>query len=263
VNPAEAWSFAAIVASAALLIAAERRWPYNRGQRLFRTGLWTDLLFYNFLQTYVLGVVIGRIISGLDAATGFSRFHLLGGLPPALQLAFFVATHDFYIYCFHGLQHRVGWLWKIHEAHHSVPDVDWLSGARSHPLEILINQTVEFAPIVLLGASPAVAVWKGAVSAIWGMFIHSNLDIRLGALQRVINGPEMHRWHHSLAPQAQQRNFSTKLAIWDWLFGTAYFPEPSTLKASRYGLEGRAFPEELPFAYFRQVGLAFQREPRT
>jgi hypothetical protein len=39
-------------------------------------------------------------------------------------------------------------------------DVDWLSGARSHALEILINQTIEFAPIVLLGAAPEVALIK-------------------------------------------------------------------------------------------------------
>ena len=30
--------------------------------------------------------------------------------------------------------------------------LDWLAGSRSHPFEILINQTIEYAPLVLLGA---------------------------------------------------------------------------------------------------------------
>jgi sterol desaturase/sphingolipid hydroxylase (fatty acid hydroxylase superfamily) len=151
-------------------------------------------------------------------------------------------THDLYIYLFHRWQHRSPFLWRFHEAHHSNPDVDWLSGARSHALEILVNQTIEFAPIVLLGAAPEVAVWKGSISAIWGMFIHSNLDVRLGILQRVINGPEMHRWHHSRDRDAWGKNFATKLAIWDWLAGTAFLPDPRVRKAGRYGLDDRSYP---------------------
>lgn len=72
-----------------------------------------------------------------------------------------------------------------------------MSGARSHSLEILINQTIEFAPILLLGAAPEVAVLKATIDAVYGMFIHSNLDARLGPLQYVFNGPAMHRWHHA------------------------------------------------------------------
>lgn len=109
----------------------------------------------------------------------------------------FFVTHDFYIYCFHRLQHRSNLLWRTHAAHHSVDDVDWLSGTRSHALEITINQTIEFLPIVLLGAAPEVALMKATIDAVWGMYIHSNLNVRSGVLQRVINGPEMHRWHHA------------------------------------------------------------------
>src|SRR5262249_49895226 len=159
----------------------------------------------------------------LDVRTGWSHQGLVSGWAVWLQVLFFLLTHDLYIYLFHRLQHRSRLLWRIHEAHHSVPEVDWLSGIRSHSLEILINQTIEFAPIVLVGAAPEVAVIKGTVSAIWGMFIHSNLDIRLGVLQYVINGPEMHRWHHADQPEAYGTNFATKFAFWDWLFGTAYF----------------------------------------
>ncbi len=104
-------------------------------------------------------------------------------------------------------------------------------------MEILINQTIEFAPIILLGASPEVAIYKGMISAIWGMFIHSNIDVRLGKLQYFINGPEMHRWHHSDDGGREfQNNYGTKLAMWDWIFGTAFFPDPKVRKPRLYGL---------------------------
>lgn len=242
----------AIVAAALLLLLLERKFPYNRGQKIWRTGFFDDLVLYNFVQSLLLGLVISAIIAWIDGRTGLSRLRLLTDWPVWLQLAFFVVTHDFYIYWFHRWQHSSKYLWRLHEAHHSSAEVDWLSGVRSHAGEILINQTVEFLPIVLLGALPEVALYKGAVSAIWGMYIHSNLDVRTGFLQYFINGPEMHRWHHANASAAYHRNFATKLAIWDWLFGTAYLPY--NYKAQRYGLD-YAFPK----SYFRQHLFAFRK----
>ena len=51
---------------------------------------------------------------------------------------------------------------------------------------------------MLLGAAPEVALIKGTIDAVWGMYIHSNIDVRAGVLQYVLNGPEMHRWHHAI-----------------------------------------------------------------
>jgi sterol desaturase/sphingolipid hydroxylase (fatty acid hydroxylase superfamily) len=160
-----------------------------------------------------------------------------------------VLTHDLYIYLFHRLQHRSPLLWRIHEAHHATTDVDWLSGSRSHALEILINQTIEFAPLVLLGAAPEVAIIKLTVDALWGMYIHSNIDVRSGRLQRIINGPEMHRWHHAIEIR-DGVNFATKFAFWDWLFGTAHLP---THKPSGYGIV-----EPFPSGYVAQQLHAFK-----
>lgn len=251
-SPAEAWSLGAIAAAAIAFLVLERRVPYDPGQGVFRPGFFTDFVWYNAVQSWALGVLIGRLIAAIDGVTGFSRLALVSGWPVLGQVGFFVVTHDLYIYAMHRLQHRVPFLWRFHEAHHSVTQVDWLSGVRSHPVEILVNQTIEFAPIVLLGAAPAVAPIKGAISAIWGMYIHSNLDVRMGALQRVLNGPEMHRWHHATDPEAQGRNFATKLAVWDWLFGTAYLPGR---KPTGYGLGRAGFPS----GYFAQVAWAFRR----
>ncbi|HMI61623.1 MAG TPA: sterol desaturase family protein, partial [Puia sp.] len=72
------------------------------------------------------------------------------------------------------------------------------------------------------------------VDAVWGMYIHSNIDVRSGKLQYFINGPEMHQWHHANDRAVFYANYSTKFAVWDWLFGTAYLP--GRKKPLEYGL---------------------------
>jgi len=231
-NRVAAISAAIILCAAAVLIALERRCPYDRRQRLFRPGFWTDLIWYSVIQNWILGYVIGAILTALPAC-----FRIAGQWPIAVQCAFFLLLHDGYIYWFHRAQHRSPLLWRIHAAHHSTTDVDWLSGSRSHFLEILINQTIEFAPLALLGASPLVWYFKVTVDAVWGMYIHSNVGARTGRLQYLINGPEMHRWHH--AAEIVNVNFATKFAFWDWIFGTAHLP---ARKPEAYGLVEPDYP---------------------
>jgi sterol desaturase/sphingolipid hydroxylase (fatty acid hydroxylase superfamily) len=245
-------SSALIVVAACIYMVLERRFPYDRNQRYFREGFFNDLVLYTFVQSYLLFFVIKGLSQLMDRGTGLSRLHLVSAWPLWVQFTFFLFTHDLYIYCFHRLQHKFPLLWRIHEAHHSTKDVDWLSGSRSHPLEILVNQTIEYAPIILLGADPRVWLMKGVADAVWGMYIHSNIDVRSGWLQKVINGPEMHRWHHTITITEGGLNYATKFAFWDWLFGTAYLP---TSKPPGYGVQGLDFPR----GYLGQVLYAFRR----
>jgi sterol desaturase/sphingolipid hydroxylase (fatty acid hydroxylase superfamily) len=246
------WSMAspiAIVAGALVLIALERRFPYDRRQKFFRPEFWSDLVGYTFIQSYLLGHLITWFAQWIDSSTGISRLHLVSDWPVWVQVAFFIITHDLYIYSFHRLQHKVPSLWRIHEAHHATVDVDWLSGSRSHAIEILINQSIEFLPILLLGAAPEVWLIKITLDALWGMYIHCNVDVKSGWLQKIINGPEMHRWHHAIEIR-DGVNFATKFAFWDWLLGTAYQP---AAKPSAYGIV-----EPFPSGYLAQQIHAFK-----
>ena len=247
------WSIAApaiVVGGALAIIALERLRPYDR-QRFLRAGLAVDLIGYALIQSAVLSVVINGLVGALDAATGASRHGLVGDWPFAAQLALFVVTHDFYIYWFHRAQHRFPLLWRLHEAHHSAREVDWLAGSRSHALEIVINQTIEVAAMVLLGAQTDVMLCKGAISIVWGMWIHANIDVHMGWLQRILNGPEVHRWHHAIDYAPPGRNFATKLALWDYLFGTI---DRRPGKPSGYGLA-----ESFPAGFLAQQSHAFRR----
>ncbi len=225
---------ALLILSAVVIILLERKFPYRKGLPLFRDGFWVDFVWYTLIQSFFLKIVIfDYIIYPIDQYYRFSSFHIVSNWPIILQVLFFLVTHDFYIYWFHRLQHNSKILWRTHEAHHSNKEVDWLSGSRSHVLEIIINQTIEFAPIILLGANPIIVPIKALIDAIWGMFIHSNVDVKLGRFKKIINGPAMHLWHHADYKQVFFANFSTKFSFWDWIFGTAYLPD---FKPEKYGL---------------------------
>jgi sterol desaturase/sphingolipid hydroxylase (fatty acid hydroxylase superfamily) len=235
-----------------VLLVLERKFPYRKGLPFFREGLFVDLFWYTLVQSYFLQILIfGFIIAPLAAHFG-TRFDLVSSWPVAAQVGFFVITHDFYIYWFHRFQHSSAFFWRTHEAHHSGKHVDWLAGSRSHIVEIIINQTIEFAPITLLGANPIVVPIKALIDAVWGMYIHANIDVKSGKLQYVINGPEMHLWHHADHEEVYYANFSTKFAFWDWLFGTAFLPK--NRKPERWGLP-YAFPKD----YFAQHAFSVVR----
>jgi sterol desaturase/sphingolipid hydroxylase (fatty acid hydroxylase superfamily) len=83
------------------------------------------------------------------------------------------------------------------------------------------------------------------------MWIHSNVDVHTGWLQRIINGPELHRWHHAIDYAPPGKNFGTKLAIWDHVFGTA---DRRPGKPAGYGLA-----DPFPSGFLAQQAHAFRR----
>jgi sterol desaturase/sphingolipid hydroxylase (fatty acid hydroxylase superfamily) len=233
-------------------IILERKYPYRKGLPVFRKGFWTDLVWYTLIQSYILKILIfDYLIIPVDNYFNLSSHKIVTNWPIYLQVIFFLVLHDFYIYWFHRWQHQSKILWRTHEAHHSNKEVDWLAGSRSHSIEILINQTVEFAPIILLGANPLVVPIKALLDAVWGMYIHSNINVKSGRLQYLINGPEMHQWHHADHPEVFYANYATKFALWDWIFGTAYLPDK---KPEKFGLY-YPYPED----YFLQHIHAFKK----
>jgi len=248
----ETVTFLLLLCFIVLIIYLERRYPYTKGLKLVREGFWLDLIWYTLIQSYFLKILIfNYIIQPIDQEYHLSKREVISNWPVITQVLFFLVIHDFYIYWFHRWQHHSKILWRTHEAHHSPTQVDWLAGSRSHALEIVINQTVEFAPIILLGANPVVIPIKAFLVAVWGMYIHSNIDVRSGKLQYIINGPEMHQWHHAEKKEIYFANYSTKLALWDWVFGTAYLPG---LKPIKFGL-----PYYYPKNYFLQFLYSIKR----
>lgn len=241
----------------AFIIAWERISPYRKGLPFFRDGFWVDLVWYTIIQSYFLKILIfDYIIAPIQNHLHVTGLGLMHNWSTTAQIIFFLFTHDLYIYLFHRLQHRSKLLWRTHEAHHSGKEVDFLAGSRSHIVEIIINQTIEFAPIIILSPNPEIIVpIKALLDALFGMFIHANVNVKFGKLKYFLNTPELHLWHHANYREVFHANFSTKFSMWDYLFGTVYDPgkKPGD-KRENWGLY-----YDYPKDYFLQHAFSVKR----
>ncbi len=239
-----------------LMLVWERVRPFRKGLPLLREGIWVDIIWYTLIQSYFLKIIIfDYIIQPVQHSFDWSDYQFVSRWPIAVQVLFFVVTHDLYIYLFHRFQHANKYFWRTHEAHHSVKEVDFIAGSRSNALEIIINQTIEFLPIIVLGADPAVLPIKALLDAMFGMFIHANIDVKLGKWKYLLNSPELHLWHHANYQEVFYANFSTKFAIWDYLFGTIYDPN----KKPGNERENWGLYYEFPRDYFLQHAFSIKR----
>ena len=145
------------------------------------------------------------------AAIGVAAFaaeHGIGvlnvvNLPYPWAVVLSMLALDFAVYLQHLMFHAVPMLWRLHRVHHADLDFDVTTGARFHPLEILLSMLIKFAVIVVLGA-PAVAVllFEILLNAT-SLVTHGN--VRLPApIDRVL------RWL-VVTPEAGSRRTSAKI----------------------------------------------------
>ena len=97
------------------------------------------------------------------------------------------------------------------------------TGARFHPIEIVLSMLLKFGVIATLGAPPlGVFVFELLLST-GSLFNHGNLRLPLrvdGILRWIVVTPDMHRVHHSVAAEETNRNFGFTFSWWDWIGGT-------------------------------------------
>lgn len=226
-------------------VVLERVAPRVRAQELLRPGIATDLVYLVF-NGHFLGVLLARASTPLarwldDAlsARGLSiHLDLASIWPWSVQLVVAFVVLDLMQWGVHNLLHRVPWLWEIHKVHHSIREMDFLGSLRFHFGEIIVYKSLLYVPLAFCGFDGTALFVIAVASTAMGHLNHANVRLRLGALKYLLNGPEMHVWHHA-HPSAGPTNvnFAINLALWDWLFGTAYLPpEPGPPRA--LGFEG-------------------------
>ena len=158
---------------------------------------------------------------------GWGLFNQLA-LPYWLEVTAAVLLLDLAIYLQHLLMHHLPLLWKLHRVHHADLDIDMTTGARFHPLEIVVSMLIKLLVIFLLGpALLAVLIFETLLN---GMAVFNHANVRLpvqldGVLRRLLVTPDMHRVHHSILRHETDSNFGFNLSIWDRLFKT-YVDQP-------------------------------------
>ena len=172
-------------------------------------------------------------------------------LPIIIQVVLMMAIADFSRYWLHRACHSVGFLWRLHAVHHSPRQLYWLNAGRFHPIEKSIQYMVDSLPFILLGVSADVLALYFVLYAINGFFQHSNCAVRLGPLNYLISGPELHRWHHSKIIAESNANYGNNLIVWDLLFGTRFLPRDR--QVGELGLIDRHYPH----GFVAQVAAPF------
>jgi sterol desaturase/sphingolipid hydroxylase (fatty acid hydroxylase superfamily) len=201
------------------LVAPRRRLHTSKLLRWFNN---IGLVFLNSLLLRLVfpAAAVGMALFAREQAWGL--FNYLE-IPVWLAVATSVVTMDLFIYLQHVMVHAVPALWRLHRVHHADLDFDVTTGARFHPLEILLSMLIKFAVILLLGAQVVAVVIFEVILNATSMFNHAN--VRLPArvdrfLRWVVVTPDMHRVHHSVEDDETNSNFGFNLPWWDRLLGT-------------------------------------------
>jgi len=190
-----------------------------------KAGRWINNIGLVALNSLVLRLLFPAAAVGMAAfATehGWGLFNVLV-LPGWLSVVLSVVLLDLVIYLQHVMVHAVPALWRLHRVHHADPDIDLTTGARFHPLEIILSMLIKFATIAALGPPVLAVVIFEVVLNGMAMFNHANVRLPL-ELDRVLRWllvtPDMHRVHHSVEADETNSNFGFNLSLWDRLMGT-------------------------------------------
>jgi sterol desaturase/sphingolipid hydroxylase (fatty acid hydroxylase superfamily) len=180
------------------------------------------------VMTAILNGLLTRFaLAGLTiTAIGWAEGSILGLAPrlpvsPYAQTAIIFVLFDIWMYIWHRANHRIGFLWRFHRAHHSDIEMDTTTALRFHPGELVLSTIIRLPMIILLGMSFGQLVFFELLLNLSTLFHHSNLALpeqwdRL--LRVVITTPNMHRVHHSRELAETDSNYTSLLSIWDRLF---------------------------------------------
>ena len=190
-----------------------------------KAGRWMANLGIVILNTIIVRMLFPAAAMGMAL---FAQQHGWGVFnyfqtPQWLAMLASVLVLDFSIYMQHVMVHAVPALWRLHRVHHADLDFDVTTGARFHPIEIVVSMLIKFAVICVLGPPLAAVVVFEVLLNASSMFNHSNVRLPSGldrALRWLVVTPDMHRVHHSVADDETNSNFGFNLPWWDRLFGT-------------------------------------------
>ncbi len=251
-------SYVPLAMVAGVVTLGERWLPYREAWQPPGEEMRNDVTFMILVQVLwpkVLAFFVAIKLAGWLQANGIVvKGWWPHGLPVPVQAVLMILAVDFFRYWLHRASHEwVPPLWQLHAVHHSPHRLYWVNVARFHPIEKAMQFLIDSLPFILLGVVPeTLAIYFICYSAN-GFFQHCNVDVRLGWVNGVIAGPELHRWHHSWEARESNKNYGNNLIIWDVVFGSYFLPKDRAV--GDLGLRNRAYPLD----FMRQMRAPFIR----
>jgi len=229
---------------AAVFAVLVKLMPCNPGRYWWSDlrGTVTDFMYWFVMP---LGIRMARwlmLVVGVSFLCGGREpdFLPVRHLPIWQQIFLMLVIEDVLLYFLHRLFH-VGWAWKIHAVHHSPKVVDWMTTARFHPINNLLEFALADMVVLLLGFSGEAFGAFCTFNLIYSSMVHANLDWTFGPLRYVLASPVFHRWHHTTEDAGLNKNFASTFPILDVIFGTFYMPAGKL--PERFGTGDADFPE--------------------
>ncbi len=226
-------------------------WACNPGRPWWRKrDLATDLCYWFIIPVITRYLRIGLLVAGaavlfhITTADGLVAFYEnghgpLAALPLAVQTLVFLVGEDIILYWTHRWFHGAR-MWKYHAVHHSSEELEWISAARFHPVNLFLGSVFADVVMLLAGISPNIFVVLGPLTIAHSAFVHANLGWTLGPFRYVLATPVFHRWHHTAADRGGEKNFAATFPVLDVLFGTFYMPAGEL--PDNYGIADRNYP---------------------
>jgi sterol desaturase/sphingolipid hydroxylase (fatty acid hydroxylase superfamily) len=178
-------------------------------------------------------------------------------LPLGIQLLIALPLAEFGPYWLHRLSHRGGWLWRAHVLHHRPDKLNVANALTSHPLNAAWDKLARLAPLLLLGFSAEVMLAISAFALTQGLWVHANVAAPpRSCLSLLIGTPELHRLHHSSAPE-QAGNYGTTLPLWDHVFRTYRRGDVGAVGV----YEPAAYPEATDFGALLSLPFSRRMQP--
>lgn len=196
-----------------------------------RLHRWTTnwiLVVANTAALRVILPVLAVEMALISAANGWGLLNLTS-LPVWMEIMLAVLALDCLVYAQHVATHKIPILWRLHKVHHADRDIDVTTGARFHPVEIVLSMVFKLGCVLALGPSAAAVILFEVILNASAMFNHSNVKLPIWAdrvLRVFIVTPDVHRVHHSVVHTETDSNYGFFLTLWDRLFGT-YTAQPS------------------------------------
>lgn len=201
------------------------------------------LVFFNSLVKVV--VLSPLLIYSLYMAEGISDY-LLSSYGPSnldwskttivvLYTISIIVINDFASFVVHYMMHKIPLLWEFHKVHHSATHLNPFTQYRIHPIELIINN---LRGLFIKGVITGLFLYlgEGAVSLLTFLGInvlnfaflffganlrHSHVKLKyFNFLEYIFISPFQHQIHHSNSSKHYDTNLGSRLAIWDYLFGT-------------------------------------------
>ena len=233
-----------VMVGAVMVAALEWTYPYRQQwwankQEMLQDALYMALIqgvFPKLLTVFVMFALLQVLHAQNLIVEGWWPSHW----PIPLQMLLMMVMADGLRYWLHRWAHEWEPLWRFHAVHHSPHKLYWLNVGRFHPIDKGLQIFLDTLPFILLGIREEILSLYVVCYAINGFFQHGNVDLRLGLLNYLISGPELHRWHHSMVKEESNHNYGNNLIIWDLLFGTWYLP--AKREVGELGLVNRGYP---------------------